>query len=42
VFARLADVCTFRDIEFGSEEFDRRFTVRGADERFARRSATLG
>ncbi|HEX6580185.1 MAG TPA: hypothetical protein VF195_04870 [Actinomycetota bacterium] len=35
VFTRLADALTFRDIEFESEEFNRRFTVRGADERFA-------
>jgi hypothetical protein len=35
VFTRLADVLTFRDIEFESDEFNRRFTVRGADERFA-------
>jgi hypothetical protein len=34
VFTRLADALTFRDIEFESEEFNRRFTVRG-DERFA-------
>ena len=35
VFTRLADALTFRDIEFESEEFNRRFTVRGPDERFA-------
>jgi hypothetical protein len=35
VFTRLADALTFRDIEFESEEFNRRFTVKGADERFA-------
>ena len=35
VFTRLADVLTFRDIEFESEEFNRRFTVKGPDERFA-------
>ena len=35
VLTRLADVLTFRDIEFESDEFNRRFTVRGADERFA-------
>jgi len=35
VFTRLADALTFRDIEFESEEFNRRFNVRGADERFA-------
>jgi hypothetical protein len=34
VFRPLADALTFRDIEFESE-FDRRFTVNGADERFA-------
>jgi hypothetical protein len=34
LFTRLADALTFRDIEFESEEFNRRFTVRG-DERFA-------
>ena len=35
LFTRLADVLTFRDIEFESEEFNRRFTVKGPDERFA-------
>jgi hypothetical protein len=35
VFTRLADALTFRDIEFESEEFNRRFTVKGHDERFA-------
>lgn len=35
LFTRLADKLTFRDIEFESEEFDRRFTVKGPDERFA-------
>jgi hypothetical protein len=35
VFTRLADALTFRDIEFESEEFDRQFTVKGSDERFA-------
>lgn len=35
VFTRLADALTFRDIEFESEEFNRRFTVKGPDERFA-------
>jgi hypothetical protein len=35
VMTRLADVLTFRDIEFESEEFNRRFTVEGTDERFA-------
>jgi hypothetical protein len=35
VFTRLADALTFRDIEFESEEFNRRFTVKGQDERFA-------
>ncbi|MDQ4107653.1 MAG: hypothetical protein M3138_02450 [Actinomycetota bacterium] len=32
---RLADALTFRDIEFESEAFNRRFTVKGPDERFA-------
>jgi hypothetical protein len=35
LFTRLADALTFRDIEFESEEFNRRFTVKGPDERFA-------
>lgn len=35
VFTRLADALSFRDIEFESEEFNRRFTVKGPDERFA-------
>jgi hypothetical protein len=35
LFTRLADALTFRDFEFESEEFNRRFTVKGADERFA-------
>jgi hypothetical protein len=35
LFTRLADALTFRDIEFESEEFNRRFTVKGSDERFA-------
>lgn len=35
LFTRIADAFTFRDIEFESEEFNRRFTVKGADERFA-------
>ena len=35
LFTRLADALTFRDIEFESEEFNRRFNVRGPDERFA-------
>jgi hypothetical protein len=35
LFTRLADTFTFRDIEFESEEFNRRFTVKGPDERFA-------
>jgi hypothetical protein len=35
VFTRLADALTFRDIEFESDAFNRRFTVKGADERFA-------
>jgi hypothetical protein len=35
LFTRLADALTFRDIEFESEEFNPRFTVKGPDERFA-------
>ena len=35
LFTRLADAFTFRDIEFESEEFNRRFNVKGPDERFA-------
>jgi hypothetical protein len=35
VFTRLADALTFRDIELESEEFNRRFSVKGSDERFA-------
>jgi hypothetical protein len=35
LFTRLADALTFHDIEFESEEFNRRFTVKGPDERFA-------
>jgi hypothetical protein len=35
VLTRLADALTFGDIEFESEEFNRRFTVKGTDERFA-------
>lgn len=35
LFTRLADALTFRDIEFESEEFNRRFNVKGPDERFA-------
>jgi hypothetical protein len=35
LFTRLADAFTFRDIEFESGEFNRRFTVKGPDERFA-------
>jgi hypothetical protein len=35
VFTRLADALTFRDIEFESEEFNRRFNVSGPDQRFA-------
>ncbi len=35
VFTRFAGALTFRDIEFESEEFNRRFHVNGADERFA-------
>jgi hypothetical protein len=32
VFTRLADVLTFRDIEFESDEFNRRFNVKGPDQ----------
>jgi hypothetical protein len=35
LFTRLADALSFRDIEFESGEFNRRFTVKGPDERFA-------
>jgi hypothetical protein len=35
VLTRIADALTFRDIEFESEEFNRRFNVRGIDRRFA-------
>jgi hypothetical protein len=35
VFTRIADALTFHDIEFESEEFNRRFDVTGEDERFA-------
>lgn len=35
VFTRLADALTFRDIEFESEEFNRRFTVKCPDRHFA-------
>lgn len=35
LLTRFAGALTFRDIEFESEEFNRRFHVRGADERFA-------
>jgi hypothetical protein len=35
ILGRLADHLGFKDIEFESEEFNRRFTVRSADERFA-------
>ncbi len=35
LFTRLADALTFRDIEFESEEFNRRFNVKGSDRRFA-------
>jgi hypothetical protein len=35
VLTWLADALTFPDIEFESEEFNRRFNVRSADERFA-------
>ena len=35
VLTRLADALTLDDIRFESEEFNRRFDVRGGDERFA-------
>ncbi len=35
LLTRFAGALTFRDIEFESEEFNRRFHVKGADERFA-------
>jgi hypothetical protein len=35
VLTRLADVLTFRDIDFESEEFNRRFNVKTSDRRFA-------
>jgi hypothetical protein len=35
LLSRLADALSFRDIEFESEEFNRAFTVRSADEKFA-------
>jgi hypothetical protein len=35
VLTRIADALTFRDIEFESEEFNRRFNVKGSDRRFA-------
>lgn len=35
LFTRLADALSFRDIEFESQEFNRRFTVKGPDEHFA-------
>lgn len=35
VLTRIADALTFRDLEFESEEFNRRFDVRGDDARFA-------
>jgi hypothetical protein len=35
VFSRLADMLSFRDIEFESEEFNRAFDVRGDDRAFA-------
>ncbi|HEV8682684.1 MAG TPA: hypothetical protein VGS09_07910 [Actinomycetota bacterium] len=35
LFSRLADHLGFRDIEFESEEFNRRFQVRSGDRRFA-------
>jgi hypothetical protein len=34
-FSRLADALSFHDIEFESEAFNRAFTVRSADEKFA-------
>jgi hypothetical protein len=35
LFTRLAGALSLRDIEFESEEFNRRFRVKGRDERFA-------
>lgn len=35
VLTRIADALTFRDLEFESEEFNRRFNVTGDDHRFA-------
>lgn len=35
VLTRIADALTLRDIEFESEEFNRRFNVKGTDRRFA-------
>jgi hypothetical protein len=35
LFTHLANALTFRDIEFESEEFNRRFRVHGSDKRFA-------
>ena len=35
VLTRLADALTFHDIQFESEEFNKRFNVRGDDKRFA-------
>jgi hypothetical protein len=35
VLTRIADALTLRDIEFESEEFNRRFNVKGNDRRFA-------
>lgn len=35
MLTRMADALTFRDIEFESEEFNRRFNVKGPDEHFA-------
>ena len=35
LFTRLADALSFHDIEFESEEFNRAFNVKGADEKFA-------
>src|SRR5688572_11970769 len=35
LLTRFAGALTFRDIEFESEEFNRRFHVKGTDERFA-------
>lgn len=35
LFTRLADALSFRDIELESEEFNRRFTIRSPDPKFA-------